>query len=290
MQTIIIASAAFFAVIWLGIVSCAPQQIKLTDVQTLIFNRDAFTLARRSDSLPQLSCTGGPCEQYGPNTVLCKNVGSNGVDVNWKCEAEHTGPVRFKQLAVTCEGYDYPHDPYILYGSCALEYSLELLPSAAGVVEDQLTIVAFIFILLLCLITFGVLCHYCNLLCSSDDSTKDYHSFSRSHRVAHEEAIASAAEYPNPPAYVPQFAASAPPYQQESPKTRATPPAAQPSVVVINNHHTVAPLPLVVSIPVPVPFHTVTKRTVKSSKESTVATNASDSRSNLTGYAVTKRR
>jgi len=27
---------------------------------------------------------------------------------------------------VLCEGYDYPEDPYILAGSCGLEYTLEL--------------------------------------------------------------------------------------------------------------------------------------------------------------------
>ena len=27
---------------------------------------------------------------------------------------------------VICEGYDYPDDPYILAGSCGLEYTLEL--------------------------------------------------------------------------------------------------------------------------------------------------------------------
>jgi hypothetical protein len=27
---------------------------------------------------------------------------------------------------VLCEGYDYPDDPYILAGSCGLEYTLEL--------------------------------------------------------------------------------------------------------------------------------------------------------------------
>ncbi len=29
-------------------------------------------------------------------------------------------------MSVACEGYDYPEDPYILAGSCGLEYTLEL--------------------------------------------------------------------------------------------------------------------------------------------------------------------
>lgn len=32
---------------------------------------------------------------------------------------------RFGQIEVVCEGYDYPDDPYILKGSCSLEYTLD---------------------------------------------------------------------------------------------------------------------------------------------------------------------
>jgi hypothetical protein len=33
---------------------------------------------------------------------------------------------RLGSVTVACEGYDYPDDPYVLAGSCGLEYSLEL--------------------------------------------------------------------------------------------------------------------------------------------------------------------
>merc|ERR1712166_1533432 len=33
---------------------------------------------------------------------------------------------RFGETTVVCEGYDYPDDPYILTGSCSVEYTLEL--------------------------------------------------------------------------------------------------------------------------------------------------------------------
>jgi hypothetical protein len=29
------------------------------------------------------------------------------------------------RIEVVCEGYDYPDDPYILQGSCGLEYRVE---------------------------------------------------------------------------------------------------------------------------------------------------------------------
>src|SRR5665648_198286 len=209
MSKIIASAALLFA-----IVSGAPQRIRLTEVQSLVFNRDAFTLGRRSDSLPQLICTGGPCDQYGPPAVLCTNVGSNGVDVNWKCEAEHTGPVKFKQLTVSCEGYEYPQDPYILSGSCALEYSLEFLPSALSSidVEDPLLIffqiLAFTMILVLCAMTLFVVCHYCNTLSITDHAA----------RVVQEDAPANSCA--PPPSYYPtvrpyvQQPATAPLYEE----------------------------------------------------------------------------
>lgn len=33
---------------------------------------------------------------------------------------------RFGKVEVSCEGFDYPDDPYVLRGSCGLEYTLEL--------------------------------------------------------------------------------------------------------------------------------------------------------------------
>ena len=32
---------------------------------------------------------------------------------------------RFGNVEVVCEGYDYPDDPFILKGSCGLEYTLD---------------------------------------------------------------------------------------------------------------------------------------------------------------------
>ena len=33
---------------------------------------------------------------------------------------------KFGKIQVGCEGYDYPDDPYILAGSCGLEYTIDL--------------------------------------------------------------------------------------------------------------------------------------------------------------------
>lgn len=89
-----------------------------------------MTNGRRSDPVLQLSCTGELCSEYTPSTVQCHNVGSDGNDAQWKCEANMPDSYQFDQISVSCEGYDNPDDPYVLVGSCGLEYSLEL--TAAG--------------------------------------------------------------------------------------------------------------------------------------------------------------
>ncbi|KAG9463279.1 hypothetical protein GDO78_022056, partial [Eleutherodactylus coqui] len=44
----------------------------------------------------------------------------------WECKVEMDSAYRFGKIEVSCEGYEYPTDPYILRGSCGLEYTLEL--------------------------------------------------------------------------------------------------------------------------------------------------------------------
>lgn len=86
--------------------------------------------------------------------MQCHNAGSDGSDVQWKCEADLPNNIRFGQLDVYCEGafharycdclilsacyccthtlncrsfyvgYNNPDDPYVLKGSCGLEYKL----------------------------------------------------------------------------------------------------------------------------------------------------------------------
>ncbi|NXT54703.1 SARAF factor, partial [Pluvianellus socialis] len=44
----------------------------------------------------------------------------------WQCKADLKNTYRFGRIEVSCEGYDYPNDPYILRGSCSLLFRLEL--------------------------------------------------------------------------------------------------------------------------------------------------------------------
>ncbi len=45
-------------------------------------------------------------------SILCFN--------QWECKAEMDSAYKFGRLQVSCEGYDYPEDPYILRGSCGV--------------------------------------------------------------------------------------------------------------------------------------------------------------------------
>ena len=82
-----------------------------------------MTTGRRSSPVPQLSCVGGTAGCSGavqPRTVQCVNRGSDGKDVQWECKADMDAAYRFGRIQVSCEGYEYPDDPYVLKGSCGV--------------------------------------------------------------------------------------------------------------------------------------------------------------------------
>lgn len=55
----------------------------------------------------------------------------------WQCKADLENAYRFGQMEVSCEGYDYPDDPYILRGSCSLLFSLELTEEGERKVKNS---------------------------------------------------------------------------------------------------------------------------------------------------------
>ncbi|KAG9325192.1 hypothetical protein KVV02_002046 [Mortierella alpina] len=101
------------------------KKVRLRDVQTLTFQKGRMTTGRRTSPVPQTSCVGGnACGDYEPDVIQCKNTGFDGGDVQWKCQADLPDNLKFGKLDVYCEGFDYPDDPYVLKGSCGLEYKL----------------------------------------------------------------------------------------------------------------------------------------------------------------------
>jgi len=104
-----------------------PGKVLLRDVQVLTLKAGQMTTGRRSSPVPQLKCIGGSAQgHFNPQAVQCYNRGFDGQDVQWECKADMDNLYRFGSVEVVCEGYDYPDDPYILKGSCGLEYTLEL--------------------------------------------------------------------------------------------------------------------------------------------------------------------
>jgi hypothetical protein len=60
--------------------------------------------------------------------MRCKNAGADYDENNiqWTCTASLPEEFKLGSTDVICEGYDYPEDPYILKGSCGVEYRLVL--------------------------------------------------------------------------------------------------------------------------------------------------------------------
>ena len=81
----------------------------------------------------------------------CYNRGFDGQDVQWECKADMDNLYRFGSVEVVCEGYDYPDDPYILKGSCGLEYTLELTKEGQNKNQGKILILLDNEIYLICL-------------------------------------------------------------------------------------------------------------------------------------------
>ena len=60
--------------------------------------------------------------------MRCQNQGSgyNSEDIQWSCKATLPSTLKLGSTDVICEGYSSPDDPYVLKGSCGVEYRLVL--------------------------------------------------------------------------------------------------------------------------------------------------------------------
>lgn len=103
--------------------------VLLNDIQTLTLHAKRQTSARRVSSIPQLRCIGGSARNlYEVDVMRCKNSGTeyDTSDVQWTCTAQLPKEFKLGGTEVICEGYDSPQDPYVLKGSCGVEYRLVL--------------------------------------------------------------------------------------------------------------------------------------------------------------------
>ncbi|KAF4983112.1 hypothetical protein FZEAL_1406 [Fusarium zealandicum] len=123
--------AFYLALPALALAARPKDAIKLSDVQSLTLRGNgAMTNHRRVGAIPQLRCVSrkGLCDIYDINVMRCTNQGSSwgDEDVQWSCKASLPDELKLGSTDVICEGYDSPDDPYVLKGSCGVEYTVAL--------------------------------------------------------------------------------------------------------------------------------------------------------------------
>ncbi|KAI1768779.1 hypothetical protein GGR53DRAFT_352584 [Hypoxylon sp. FL1150] len=105
--------------------------ILLSDVQSLTLRGNgAQTAHRRVPAVPQLRCVSSPgiCALHAVDVMRCANQGTgyDDQDVQWSCAASLPPELKLGSTDVACEGYSSSEDPYVLRGSCGVEYRLVL--------------------------------------------------------------------------------------------------------------------------------------------------------------------
>lgn len=123
---------AILSFLILGVWAHSP--ILLSDVKTLTLKAGHQTASRRGPPVPQLECVGGNCKEGKEyvEVMQCTNKGGDASGVpQWECKAELPANWRLGTTDVSCEGYLHADDPYILAGSCGVEYTLHGPPVKA---------------------------------------------------------------------------------------------------------------------------------------------------------------
>lgn len=106
--------------------------VLLSTVEALTLRGGSATTShRRAPAMPQLRCVSSAavCGLHAVAAMRCANVGGGyggREDVQWACTASLPPELRLGATDVLCEGYAGPDDPYVLRGSCGVEYRLVL--------------------------------------------------------------------------------------------------------------------------------------------------------------------
>ena len=107
----------------------SPERVLLSSVRALTLRKDLLTTHNRVSAVPQLKCIGGNAKGlYDVDLLRCKNQGSSygEEDIEWTCSASLPSEFKLGSTDVICEGFSSSDDPYILKGSCGVEYRLVL--------------------------------------------------------------------------------------------------------------------------------------------------------------------
>jgi hypothetical protein len=118
--------------------------VLLSNIKTLTLHNGRQTTARRGPPVPQLECVGGNARGlHSVDVMRCTNAGADYApeDVQWTCQASLPAEFKLGSTEVVCEGYESPEDPFVLKGSCGVEYRLVLTEVGErrfgeGVVDD----------------------------------------------------------------------------------------------------------------------------------------------------------
>lgn len=126
---------------------------RITVNYTITFKSDSWTTFNRKwPPLRQMSCTGDFCDEVEVKEIKCTNKLYNisgQVQPLWDCKSRdlrYTNYTLGPRPRINCEGFDSDKDPYILRGSCAIEY--RLVKSDAKFAAKVFVIIFIIFIII----------------------------------------------------------------------------------------------------------------------------------------------
>ena len=104
--------------------------VLLSKVNSLTVRAGKKTASRRVSPVPQLQCVGpaNVCKLYVVDVMRCTNEGADydAENIQWACKASLPDEFKLGSTDVSCEGYESSDDPYVLKGSCGVQYKLLL--------------------------------------------------------------------------------------------------------------------------------------------------------------------
>ena len=116
--------------------SPTAEKQKFEKGDVLIFHQHEETTGRRTLPRPQMRIMSESI-YFMPKKVECTYINK----YKWDCEGALPVEFKWKKMDVECEGFEYPHDPYILANSCQFQFSIEKRPT---LLKKIMTIIAII--------------------------------------------------------------------------------------------------------------------------------------------------
>ncbi|KAJ3452505.1 hypothetical protein M0813_17361 [Anaeramoeba flamelloides] len=118
------------------------EAVYINDIKKLTFQQNTLTASRRSSPIFQITCIDdGPIgcpHEFIPKEVVCTNSGIIEDNVQWECDAILDPQVTFLDVFVSCEGFRYKNDKYVLSGSCGVNFVLNWLIEPAHYQQEPI--------------------------------------------------------------------------------------------------------------------------------------------------------